>query len=81
MASPFESPPPLTFGTTMTFVSATASTTLFLSILSPARSPGACICRQPLSAPLHATVGPNSAPVLLESKAKGTKKGKLDPYH
>lgn len=49
MASPFESPPPLTFDTTMTFVSATASATLFLSILSQARSPGACICRQPLS--------------------------------
>ncbi|XP_066317213.1 uncharacterized protein At2g39795, mitochondrial-like [Miscanthus floridulus] len=63
----------------MAFVPATAaaSATLFLSILSPARSAGACVCLQPrklFSAPLHAAKGPNSAPVVLESKAKGKKK-------
>ena len=66
----------------MAFVSATsaasASATSFLSVLSPDRSVGACVCprrRQPFSAPFHAAKGPNSAPVVLESKAKGKKKG------
>ncbi|CAD6239593.1 unnamed protein product [Miscanthus lutarioriparius] len=61
----------------MAFVSATsaasASATSFLSVLSPDRSVGACVCprrRQPFSAPFHAAKGPNSAPVVLESKAK-----------
>lgn len=67
--------------TAMAFVSTTAAAspaTLFLSVLSAPRGPGACVCpqrrQQPFSAPLHAAKGPNSAPVVLESKAKGKKK-------
>jgi len=63
----------------MAFVSATAAApaTLFLSVLSAPQGAGACVLpqrRQPFLAPLHAAKGPNSAPVVLESKAKGKKK-------
>ncbi|KAJ1282650.1 hypothetical protein BS78_03G068100 [Paspalum vaginatum] len=64
----------------MAFVSATASAsaTIFLSVPCAGRgSAGACFGpqpRRPLSVPLRAAKGPNSAPVGLESKVKSKKK-------